>query len=105
MPLELKLTAALKRARWKVKIQEKETREHPHVSILRGTDKWRINLRTRQFMDALPRPAAVPAELLALIERNWEMICHMWDAKYPANTVRRVKEIRDGDEDGTAQPQ
>ena len=90
MPLELKLTAALKRARWKVKIQEKETREHPHVSILRGTDKWRINLRTRQFMDALPKPSAVPAELVALIERNWEIICRMWDAKYPDNPVSPV---------------
>lgn len=97
MPLELKLTAALKRARWKVKIQEKETREHPHVSILRGTDKWRINLRTRQFMDALPKPLAVPEELLAVIERNWEMICRMWDSKYPANPVVSVEDAGDDD--------
>ena len=97
MPLELKLTAALKRARWKVKIQEKETREHPHVSILRGTDKWRINLRTRQFMDVLPKPVEVPAELLALIEQNWERICRMWDAKYPANPVESFEDVGNGD--------
>ena len=103
MPLELKLTAALKRARWKVKIQEKETREHPHVSILRGTDKWRINLRTRQFMDAQPKSSAVPAELVVLIEQNWEMICRMWDAKYPANPVASIEEFGNGDQDGVAQ--
>jgi len=37
MAFALTLTTALKRARWKVKIRDKETREPPHVTILRGT--------------------------------------------------------------------
>ena len=56
MPVNLRLSAVLKKARWKVKIQEKKTREPPHVSILRGTRKWRINLRTGGFMDRTPIP-------------------------------------------------
>jgi hypothetical protein len=43
VPVELPLAKSLRQARWKVKIQEKESREPPHVSILRRTDKWRIN--------------------------------------------------------------
>lgn len=99
MPVELPLPAHLKQARWKVKIQEKETREPPHVSILRGTDKWRINLRTGEFMDARPKPSDVPADLLALIreESHWTWICEQWDAKYPANPVVTNEDRSDDD--------
>ena len=87
MPFELQLPLSLKRARWKIKIQEKEIREPPHVSILRGTQKWRIDLRTAEFMDRTPRPVDVPKELLRVVEKNWDRICREWDKKYPANPV------------------
>ncbi|MEX2171995.1 MAG: hypothetical protein WD851_21925 [Pirellulales bacterium] len=89
MPIELELPKRLKRNRWKVKIQEKETREPPHVSILRKTKKWRINLRTGEFLDKAPKPSEVPDELLALIRNSetWRWLCEQWDRKYPGNPV------------------
>jgi hypothetical protein len=77
----------MKQSRWKVKIQEKETTEPPHVSILRGTDKWRIDLRTGEFMDHLPDPREVPEDVLDVIEDNRTQLCQAWDEMYPENPV------------------
>ena len=66
MPVELALPGHLRRHKWKVKIREKERMEPPHVSIIRGTSTWRINLRTGEFMDKMPDPGEVPEELLGL---------------------------------------
>ena len=84
---ELDLPIGLKRARWKVKIQDKENREPPHVSILRGTDKWRINLRTRKFMDRKPDPSELPDDLLNFVWDNWDWACEKWDEMYADNPV------------------
>ena len=89
VPFDLPLSAALRKARWKVKIREKESREPPHVTILRGTRAWWINLRTGEFMDRQPDPADVPDEIIDHIkaEENWALLCEQWDKKYPANPV------------------
>jgi hypothetical protein len=89
VPFNLRLPPVYRRARWKVKIREKETREPPHVTILRDTQAWRINLRTGEFMDREPDPSAVPEELVAHIRHpeNWRLICEQWDSKYPSNPV------------------
>ena len=89
MPYNLPLPAHLRKARWKVKIRERETREPPHVTILRGTDAWRIDLRTGDFMDPNPDPGDVPNDLVAHVkaERNWQRLCREWDQKYPTNPV------------------
>jgi hypothetical protein len=73
-----------------VKIREKENRETPHVTILRETQAWRINLRTADFMDRQPDPAEVPDELIAHVKRveNWRLLREQWDRKYPDNPVR-----------------
>ncbi len=92
MPVELRLPIGLRQARWKVKIQEKESREPPHVSILRGTSKWRINLRTGECMDRRPQLSDVPQDLIDILKANWDWLCQQWDAKYPDNPVM-------GDED------
>ncbi|MEZ6091457.1 MAG: hypothetical protein R3C05_26260 [Pirellulaceae bacterium] len=72
-----------------MKIRDKETREPPHVTIIRGTDAWRINLRTGECMDGKPDPAEVPGEIFALIkeEQAWRQLCGEWDAMYPNNPV------------------
>lgn len=90
MPFNLRLPAALRRARWKVKIREKESRETPHVTILRETQAWRISLRTGDFMDRQPDPAEVPDELVTHVKRveNWRLLREQWDRKYPDNPVR-----------------
>lgn len=90
MAFSLSLTAALTKARWKVKIRDKETREPPHLTIIRGTFAWRIDLRTGQFMDDSPDPNQVPDELIDLIfeSTNWELLCEVWDTMYPNNPVQ-----------------
>ncbi len=89
MPFDLPVPEWLKQARWKVKIREKETREPPHVTILRGTQAWRIDLRSGEFMDCIPDPADVPEELLTLIHKaySWKQLQQEWDRKYPANPI------------------
>ena len=94
MAFNLRLNAAFRKARWKVKIRDKETREPPHVTIIRGTDAWRINLRTGEFMDSEPDPSAVPSEIVAFIktEKNWKTLCDQWDEMYPKNPVSSDEE-------------
>lgn len=98
MPYELTLPNRFRRARWKVKIREKETREPPHVTILRGTQAWRIDLRTGEFMDRRPDPADVPAELADHIKSEpvWQELCEAWDEKYPDNPVQAGEGTGDG---------
>ncbi len=62
---------------WAVKIRDKERNEVPHVTILRKTKAWRINLCTGQFMDQKPDPSEVPKKRIDLIleNANWELIC------------------------------
>lgn len=89
MAFNLRLPDALRKARWKVKIRDKESREPPHVTIIRGTEAWWINLRTGQFMDAQPDPSDVPSEIIGLIkaEDTWQRLCDEWDHMYPDNPV------------------
>lgn len=93
MPYTLPISIVLRRARWKVKIRDKETREPPHVSLLRGTQTWRIDLRTGQFMDAKPKPDEVPEELLNIVlaDVNWRRLRDEWDRRYPTNPVVTVE--------------
>ena len=92
MPFNLRLHPSLSQAGWKVKIREKETREPPHVTVLRKTDAWRIDLRTGKFMDQHSTPSDVPQELLDYIksEEIWKQLCDEWDKKYPSNPVGKV---------------
>ena len=89
MPFNLPLPTSLRQARWKVKIREKESREPPHVTILRGALAWRIDLRTGEFMDDQPDPSEVPDAILALIraDETWRLLCEEWNHKYPTNPV------------------
>ncbi len=95
MPVELSLSKTLKKARWKVKIREKERLEPPHVSVINGTNTWRISLRSGDFLDKEPDPDEIPEELLEYIKNGrlndeqtvWEWLCEKWDEKYPNNQV------------------
>ena len=89
MAYTLPLENALRKARWKVKIRDKETREPPHVTIIRGTDAWRMDLRSKEFMDDDPKPAEVPKELIEFIKEksNWKKLCDEWDKIYKNNKV------------------
>jgi len=87
VPFNLPLPVVLSNAGWKVKIFDREIREPPHVTIIRKLDKWRIDLRTRTFMDARPKPSDVPDEVLQIIGHNWALLCQQWDEMYPTNPV------------------
>jgi len=89
VPFNVRLPDALRKARWKVKIRDKETREPPHVTIIRGTKAWRINLRTGAFMDTNPDPSEVSSAIIQLMteEETWQRLCDAWDRMYPNNPV------------------
>lgn len=92
MPFDFPLPVFLKKAGWKVKIRERETREPPHLTILRRTQAWRVDLRTGEFMDTRPDPNDVPAEIITLIKvpDTWTLICSARDQKYPKNPVHET---------------
>ena len=94
MAFTLPLSEALRKARWKVKIRDKETREPPHITIIRGTRAWRIDLRSGKFMDADPDPSDVPKDLMDLIadDTTWQQLCDQWDRMYPNNPVSADKD-------------
>lgn len=87
MAYDLPLPADLKNVGWRVKIRDREIREPPHVTIIRKTQAWRINLRTRAFMDPRPDPSEVPAALTQIITYHWASLCQQWDKMYPNNPV------------------
>jgi hypothetical protein len=73
---------------WSVKIFDKENREDPHVTILHRGRKWRLNLRTRAFMDAQPPPKDIPDDVMSTIFDDFDEICVQWDLIHKANPVR-----------------
>jgi hypothetical protein len=87
MPFSLPLPQQQTKAGWKVKIFDKENREPPHITIIRGTDKWRVNLRTGEFMDRDPPKRKVPDEVIQAIEDNWELLKEAWNRIHPGNPV------------------
>jgi len=92
MPFTLPLPQQLTKARWKVKIFDKENRETPHVTIIRGTEKWRVNLRTGEVMDATPPARAVNPLVLKAVHDSWELLKEQWDRIHPSNPVEGVED-------------
>jgi hypothetical protein len=96
MPFRLDLPKKLRDRGWKVKIQDKERLEPPHVTVWHGEDVWRISLRTRDFL--VPPGGSwkdVDAEVRQLIENAWETLVRAWDARYPHNPVARREQDDD----------
>lgn len=97
MPHRFDLPEPLGTQGWKLKIRERESREPPHVTIIRRTMSWRWDLRTKVFMDVEPDPAMVPDDLKALLIARHLEISAAWDDMYPLNPV--AGEPDDGNED------
>ena len=87
MPYELNLPRLLKRAGWKVKIRDKERLEPPHVTILLGMKAWRLDLRTREFLDRGDSWSQIDDGVRNAIETNWKTLQHEWDQRYPENPI------------------
>lgn len=72
MAWSLDLPAQLKQ-HWRVKIRDKERNGPPHVTVMRGVEMWRVNLRSREFL--VPPGGGwddLPVELRRAIETNWQ---------------------------------
>jgi hypothetical protein len=98
MPFQLALPKKLRSRGWKVKIQEKERLEPPHVTVWHGEDVWRIGLRDKEFL--VPPGGGwkdLDEEVRRLIEdeSNWEELCREWDQRYPSNPVSSDEEDED----------
>ena len=87
MPFVLLLVHRLAQQGWKVKIRDRERLEPPHVTILFKTKAWRINLRTRKFLDKDPPPSEVPSEILSAIDESWSTLQDEWNKMYPENPM------------------
>lgn len=91
MAFPLPLPEHLRRAGWVVKIRDKERSEPPHVTVLRGTRRWRINLRTLRFMNKKPPPREVPLEIRRAINDEIGTLRRAWDRMYPHNVVGEIE--------------
>ena len=96
MPFRLNLPKRLKDRGWKVKIQDKERLEPPHVTVWHGEDVWRICLRSGDFL--VPPGGSwndMDAEVRHAIENGWNALCAAWDSRYPENSVSSLEEEDD----------
>jgi len=74
---------------WKVKIRDWERVEPPHVTLIRGTDSWRLGLREGRFLENNPAPRLVPPQLLKFVlEEQLDLLRREWDHRYPENPVQ-----------------
>lgn len=87
MAYTMTLPAGLRAQGWKVKIRDRERVEPPHVTVMRGTRKWRIGLRDLAFLDGEPPPREVPRELVECVQRERLLLSGVWDRMYPENPV------------------
>ncbi len=81
MPFSLALPRYLAKAGWKVKIQDKESRETPHMTVWFKKQKWRVSLRDGRFMDG-GSWNDVPPELRQIVTAGWQRLREEWDARY-----------------------
>jgi hypothetical protein len=87
MPFSLDLPVTLRRAGWKVKIRDKERLEDPHVTILFKTKAWRLNLRTRKFLDQPWTWREIDPGVREAVEGSWDRLCAEWNSMYPNDPV------------------
>lgn len=91
MPYQLELPSGLDR-RWKVKIFDNELLiEEPHVTVIFKTDRWRVSLRTGEFLDEKPVPDKIPGEVFAQVAANMELLQREWDARFPRNPAHEAE--------------
>ena len=86
MPFNLPLPKQLAGV-WKVKIFDAERGEPPHVTIVQGKQLWRLNLRTKEFMDRKPSLRLVPQAVMEAITAHWDLLVGQWDRMFPNNPV------------------
>ena len=89
MPYELELPRRLKPP-YRVKIQEKESCEEPHVTIWRKAKRFRYSLRGNGFLDPVPDPKELDKQVIDVVEDHLDDLREAWDRMYPHNPVGAV---------------
>lgn len=79
MPFSLSLKEVLRKAGWQVKIYDAEGPEEPHVSIFRRGKKWRVSLRTGNFLYPGGKWSEIDDDVKAAIQRGWSTLQAEWD--------------------------
>lgn len=96
MPFELEIGEVLKSEGWKIKIRLKERNEHLHVTVMKKTKVWRINLRDFTFVDDIAPMKELPSFIKGIIRENICLLRSEWDDLYgdvnPVNTACPVGE-------------
>ena len=98
MPYTLLLAKTLRKAGWQVKIYDAEGPEEPHVSIFRRGRKWRISLRTGEFLDDGDQ-SQIDANVRATIKRCWRTLQTEWDNIHGKINPISSEETENGDKD------
>ena len=94
MPYNLPLPGKLANS-WRVKIYDNERLEPPHVTVVKGRKSWRINLRTKEFMDDEPPPKEIHKEVARAVQDHWRLLQREWNRIHPNNAV----DIEEGEDD------
>jgi hypothetical protein len=97
MPYDLPLPRKLASS-WRVKIYDNERLEPPHVTVVKGRKSWRINLRTKEFMDDEPPPKEIHKDVAQVVKDNWRRLQREWNRIHPNNAVE-IEEREDDDDE------
>lgn len=98
MPYSLDLEHVLAQAGWKVKIHDAEGPEEPHVTIYKKLRRWRLSLRTAEFLDQGDKWSQIHKKVRAAIENEWHTIQDEWDRLHPHNPISSEDDDQDNQE-------
>lgn len=88
MPYDLRLSQALHRGGWRVKIFDKERLERPHVTIqFKGQRFWRLALRDGNVLDTGDAWGQIDDRVRSAVERAWRVLQQEWDRIHPDNPI------------------
>lgn len=89
MPYVVRISEALRKAGWTVKVYDREGPETPHVTIRCKSKSWRVSLRDRQFLFPGGTKSELPDEIWEAITVDlvWQEIRAYWDIQNPHNPV------------------
>lgn len=82
MPYPLKLRRSLTLAGWRVRIHDAEGPEEPHVTIYKKGRKWRLSLRTGEFLDAGDKWSQIDNDVRSAIRKKWSTLRKEWNKRY-----------------------
>ena len=92
MVFNLDIGTRLKKQGWKVKIHDNERLEDPHVTIYFKLEKWRLSLRSGDFLDRGDKWNQIEDRVQEYIEANWDLLIEEWESIHPDNPIETENE-------------